>query len=152
MLISPSREGLERFVEATAKSDPEQPGAAFGADVLSLTFHNATPIAGDDAPRGDAAPLARRRRSRAQRLPPKARCDLQGRHLRTGLRVAYFDDEDREVRFAAPTRRSTSSTSTRPRIRTAAPDIGSGGRPSPPPVRNGGAHAAWGSLGVPVPS
>ena len=42
MLIFPSRENFERFIEAAAKSDPEQPGAAFGAEVLSLTFHNAT--------------------------------------------------------------------------------------------------------------
>ena len=44
VLIFPSREDFEQFLEAAANSDPEQPGAAFGADVLSLTFHNATQL------------------------------------------------------------------------------------------------------------
>ena len=52
VLIFLSREDFKQFIEAAAKSDTEQPGAAFGAEVLSLTFHNATSVAGDHAPRG----------------------------------------------------------------------------------------------------
>ena len=45
VLIFPSRKDFERFLEAAANSDPEQPGpGAFGAEVLSLTFHNATQL------------------------------------------------------------------------------------------------------------
>ena len=67
VLILPSRDDFERFLKAAANSDPEQPGpGAFGAEVLSLTFHNATQLPPGDAPRGDAQRLARRQ---PRRLP-----------------------------------------------------------------------------------
>ena len=101
MLIFPSRENLERFLEAAAKSDPEQPGAAFGAEALSLTVHNATQL-----------PATMRREAMQHRWPVTAALALSAflpKHAAifkadtfAPVCESYFDDEDRVVRFAVP--------------------------------------------------
>ena len=131
VLIFPSRHAFEQFLEAAANSDPEQPRAAFGAGVLSLTFHNAThlppamrreamqhgwPVESPDAyplvahrdPDGIPHPLVERD------VETVAACALALRAFLTKHAAifkadpftpvceSYFDDEDREVRFTVP--------------------------------------------------
>ena len=131
VLIFPSRHAFEQFLEAAANSDPKQPRAAFGAGVLSLTFHNAThlppamrreamqhgwPVESPDAyplvahrgPDGIPHPLVERD------VETVAACALALRAFLTKHAAifkadpftpvceSYFDDEDREVRFTVP--------------------------------------------------
>ena len=130
VLILPSRDDFERFLKAAANSDPEQPGpGAFGAEVLSLTFHNATQLPPamrreamhngwpGDSP--DAYPVVARRdpdgvpRPLVERdVETVAALDLAAflpKHAATfkadtftPVCEAYFDDDDREVRFTVP--------------------------------------------------
>ena len=152
VLIFPSRHAFEQFLEAAANSDPEQPRAAFGAGVLSLTFHNAThlppamrreamqhgwPVESPDAyplvahrdPDGIPHPLVERD------VETVAACALALRAFLTKHAAIFKADPfprsasrtstTRTARSASPspTRRSTSSTSTNPRTRNATPDV-----------------------------
>ena len=125
VLIFSSRDGYEQFLEAAANSDPEQPDHTVGADLLSLTFHNAThlppamrrevmrhgwPVESPDAyplvarrhtPAAGRTGCGNRRRLRAGviRLPPQARGALQGRHA---VCESHIDDDDGEERFTVP--------------------------------------------------
>ena len=150
---------FEQFLETAAKRPPQRatpnsPAPAFGAEVISLTFHNATqlpatmrreamqhhwPVNSPDAdpvvarrdPNGIPRPFDRRDRRDRRRRPsrsPKARRDLQGRHLRT--QSASRTSTTRTARSASPSPIRGGRpfrTSTSPRISTAVPDIGSGG-------------------------
>ena len=126
VLIFSSRDGYEQFLEAAANSDPEQPDHTVGADLLSLTFHNAThlppamrrevmphgwPVESPDAyplvahrhPGGIPSPLVE------QDVATVAACALAlyaflPKHaaLFTPVCESYIDDDDREVRFTVP--------------------------------------------------
>ncbi len=131
VLIFPSRDDFEQFLEAAENSDPEQPGpTAFGADVLSLTFHNATqlpptmrreamqngwPVDSTDAypvvahrePNGIPRPLGERDVEivvacalALAAFLPKHAAVFKADTF-TPVYESYFDD-DREVRFTVP--------------------------------------------------
>ena len=132
VLIFPAREDFEQFLEAAARTDPEQHDAGvFGAEVLSLTFHNATQLPPPmrreamqhhwpvNSP--EAYPIVARRdpdgipRTLVERdvetvaAAALALCVFLPKHAAifktdtfTPVCESYFDDRDREVRFTVP--------------------------------------------------
>ena len=139
--LSPHAKTSSSSSRPPRRAIPNRPGAAFGAEGLSLTFHKRhLSWPATVAPHGIPCPLVgrdietvARRRPGAQRLP------LRSSRATPSPRSASRTSTTRTARSASPspTRRSTSTS---PQIRTAAPDIGSGGRPSPPPVATAVAH------------
>ncbi len=130
LLIFPSAEGFERYLEAAATGALEE-GAGPGTGLLSLLFEPATelppsmrreamehrwPVAGPDAypsvvrlePDGAARPLVERDVEIAT-AAARAFGELFDRHSAVfesdapvPVRESYFDDDDREVRLTAP--------------------------------------------------
>ena len=106
---------------------------------------DAYPVVARREPRRHTLPPRRaRRRDRRRRRPgaqaPSSPSTLRSSRATTFAPVceSYFDDEDREVRFTVPLRgvRHRRVRRSGPQV----PDIGSGGRPSPPPVATAVAH------------
>ena len=150
VLIFHSRKDFEQFLKAAANGNPEQPGAAFGADVLSLTFHNATqlppamrreamqngwsvnspdayPVVARRDPAGIPQPLVERDVDTvaATALALSAFLPKHAAIFKAGtFRSASRTSTTRTARSASPSPagRSTSSTSMDPPIRKATPE------------------------------